>query len=197
MKRFFKAGRSGFTMVELLIVLVIIGILAAVSAPIYSANTKRANASDAVAAMSLIRQAEREYALRNIGAFHVVTDGNLYGDTALNVDLKTAQYFSNAAFGVSTSASAFKAAGTTGLVGNPTAPQDFLITANGYNSADCSAATSVNCAVKAVALASRPGTDLGKMCLEMDNTGRIFINFNANPSGTTNCSGNPTQWEAY
>jgi len=184
-------------MVELLIVMVIIGILAAVAAPIYSANTQRAIASDAVAAMSLIRQAEREYSLRNNGAFLPVTDNLLYGSTAsgngsaLGIDLKVAQYFSNGSFGVSTTATTFRAAGAS-LTIEPSNPVDFRITANGANSAagnqPCSSSAGTNCAINA--------SKASKMCLEMDNAGRIFVNFTAN-DGATDCSANATKWELY
>ena len=54
-------NKQGFTMVELLVVLVIVAILAAVATPIYLANVKRSRASEAVATMALIRQSLRDY----------------------------------------------------------------------------------------------------------------------------------------
>jgi prepilin-type N-terminal cleavage/methylation domain-containing protein len=193
MGKIFKMQKSGFTMVELLIVMVIIGILAAVAAPIYSANTQRAIASDAVSAMSLIRQAEREYSLRNNGGF-VEVDGSTYfiNTSPLSVDLKVAQYFSNGAFIVSTTETSFRAAGNTALTIQPSNPVEFRITANGTNGAtenqQCSSSATTNCAVNA--------SKASNMCLEMDNTGRIFVNFTAN-DGATDCSANPTKWELY
>jgi len=186
MGKIYKAGRSGFTMVELLIVLIIVGILAAVAAPIYSGNTQRAIASDAVAAMSLIRQAEREYALKNNGTFLVVADQALYG-SALNVDLKVAQYFSNGSFGISTP-TVFPVTMDSTLVGYPAGPVDFVIKANGANvtsgNQKCDSTHGTNCAVNADKAAN--------ICLQMDNAGRIFVNY-SDPS----CAASTGTWEKY
>ena len=50
-----------FTLVELLVVLVIVAILAAVATPLYLQNTRKAKASEAVATLGLLRDAERDY----------------------------------------------------------------------------------------------------------------------------------------
>lgn len=55
----------GFTLIELIIVIVIIGILASVGAPMMSSNIQRAKMSEAVAAMGGIRGAERAYYVEN------------------------------------------------------------------------------------------------------------------------------------
>jgi len=54
-------GRRGFTLVELMIVVIIVGILAAVAIPMYTGATDRAKASEAVAALGTIRGAMRVY----------------------------------------------------------------------------------------------------------------------------------------
>ena len=54
-------NQKGFTLVELMIVVVIVGILAAVAIPMYTGSVKRAKASEAVAALGTIRSALRVY----------------------------------------------------------------------------------------------------------------------------------------
>ncbi len=55
-----REGR-GFTLIELIIVIVIIGILASISAPMMARQIQKAKLSEAVAAMGTIRTAERLY----------------------------------------------------------------------------------------------------------------------------------------
>ncbi|MDO8536032.1 MAG: prepilin-type N-terminal cleavage/methylation domain-containing protein [Candidatus Omnitrophota bacterium] len=59
----FKAlhSKKGFTLIELIITITIIGVLAAVAAPIMSANVSRAKRSEAVGAFGAVRTAERLY----------------------------------------------------------------------------------------------------------------------------------------
>jgi len=60
MKKFFR-NEKGFTLVELMIVIVIVGILAAVAVPIYTANIKKAKMSECDAALGTVRTALRVY----------------------------------------------------------------------------------------------------------------------------------------
>ena len=56
-----RKNQGGFTLVELMIVVIIVGILAAVAIPMYQGATERAKASEAVAALGTIRGAMRVY----------------------------------------------------------------------------------------------------------------------------------------
>jgi len=56
----------GFTLIELMIVVIVVGILAAVAIPMYRSNTEDAIATEAAAALGTIRSA-----LRNYNAEHV------------------------------------------------------------------------------------------------------------------------------
>ena len=173
-------NRKGFTMVELLVVLAIIGILAAVATPLYLENTRKAKAAEAVATMGLIRQALRDYRVNNATYFDITSPNTpnalptsvaagvpTPATAGVTVNAGTAQYFSNAAFSVDATAPA------SARFANP-APVDFLITANGANSVAC-AGVLTDCAVKAAEVQGA-GTAYQ---LEMDNSGRIFVSYDA------------------
>ena len=55
----------GFTLVELMITIVIVGVLASVAIPLYQANVKRAKGAEADATMGSIRTALRVYYAEN------------------------------------------------------------------------------------------------------------------------------------
>ncbi|MGE0269536.1 MAG: type IV pilin protein [Candidatus Omnitrophota bacterium] len=173
-----RTNKQGFTMVELLVVLVIIGILAAVATPIFLGNTQKAKASEAVATMSLIRQAQRDYFINN-NSFVVPIGPGEIGLTPENkgvaVNTGVAQYFANDAFEVKVASAA-----TANLFkkddGGPSQAldaQDFVIRVDGSKSIDCSsgAGASKNCALKKA--------EVKDFRLEMDNTGRAYVSYDA------------------
>ena len=79
-----KNKSKGFTLVELMVVVIIVGILAAVAVPIYRQNVKRAMASEGAALLGSVLTAERVYyAEHNTytddeAALGVETTGNKY-----------------------------------------------------------------------------------------------------------------------
>ena len=97
-----RKNQGGFTLVELMIVVIIVGILAAVAIPMYQGATERAKASEAVAALGTIRGALRVYYAEhgtyvnaNFTDGAVVTNGNVL-DVSVN-DL-LGRYFSSACY---------------------------------------------------------------------------------------------------
>jgi type IV pilus assembly protein PilA len=185
-ERIMKSTRSnqGFTLVELLVVMVIIAILAAVATPIYLYNTQRAKASEAVAAMSQIRQALRDNKA-NGGSpayFSIAGSGNGVIQNAINaatpgvaVDTGVAHYFSNGAFSVTVPP------GTDTDFTAPANPVDFLIVANGSTTATVKTAKNQDCSAVSSFCATN-ASEVSSYVLKMDNAGRILVSYDG---GTT------------
>ena len=74
MKRTMRSVQKGFTLIELMIVVAIIGILAAVALPAYQDYTKRAKASEIVLAASSARTCVSEIVLAASSARTCVTE---------------------------------------------------------------------------------------------------------------------------
>ncbi|MBN2565313.1 MAG: prepilin-type N-terminal cleavage/methylation domain-containing protein [Candidatus Eisenbacteria bacterium] len=89
----------GFTLVELLIVVIIVGILAAVAIPLYSQSVDRSKATEAVAALGTIKSAMRNYYAEHVTYVNPnFTDGSLVGSSGIldvdQIDLDS-RYFSS------------------------------------------------------------------------------------------------------
>lgn len=74
-----KKIASGFTLIEMLIVVVIVGIVMAVAIPAYQTHTLKANRADAYAALDEIMKAQERFAYEN-GTY--TTDLTALGYTA-------------------------------------------------------------------------------------------------------------------
>ena len=153
--------KQGFSMIEMLTVIVILGVLLSISVPSYLIHLRRTRAAEAVATMELIRQAEREYFARH-NSYLSVSSPYLKNEPdaanpGLAIDVKTVHYFSNSAFSVAVPGASSHF---------PTAPVDFVIRALGSASTPCGTS---DCAMRQA--------DVATYELEMDNAGRTVVCF--------------------
>ncbi len=81
---------AGFTLVELMVVVIIVGILAAVAVPVYRYNIRRAMASEGMAMVGSVRTAQRVWFAEHDA--YTATWGNLSGQ----VDIGDNKYFATA-----------------------------------------------------------------------------------------------------
>ncbi|MGB9643233.1 MAG: type IV pilin protein [Candidatus Ratteibacteria bacterium] len=79
-----RLNKKGFTLVELMVVVIIVGILASVAVPIYRANIKKAMASEGAALLGSVLTAQRIYYAEyntytsNKAELGIETTGNKY-----------------------------------------------------------------------------------------------------------------------
>jgi len=70
-------GKKGFTLIELMTVVIIVGVLAAVAVPLYRAQVKKAIASEGAALVGSVRSAQRIYYAENDSYTDDMDDLNL------------------------------------------------------------------------------------------------------------------------
>ncbi len=84
---------KGFTLVELVIVIVIVGILSVVAVPIYRGYTRKAMASEGKALLGTVQTSEKVYFAEH-AAFLASTGNDFVSiDTELDVDARSNKYF--------------------------------------------------------------------------------------------------------
>ncbi len=86
-----NTSKSGFTLLELLIVVIIVSILAAVALPQFTKITERSRAAEAVAILGAIRTAQLVY-YQEHGVYR--QEGPWNDPNGLDVDISTSKYFS-------------------------------------------------------------------------------------------------------
>ena len=89
MKNIIKT-KKGFTLVELVIVIVIVGILSVISVPIYRGYVEKAKMTEGNVLLSAIAKAEFAYHVQN-GAFRTVYTTDR--DSVLDIDASSNKYF--------------------------------------------------------------------------------------------------------
>ena len=82
---------KGFTLVELVIVIVIVGILAIVAVPIYRGYTRKAMASEGKSLLGSVQTSQKIY-YAEWGKFYDLT-GTVNYDAVLDVDARANKYF--------------------------------------------------------------------------------------------------------
>lgn len=85
--------KNGFTMTELIVALVVVGILALIAIPSYRGYVKKGIATEGKALINEINAAQQIYYSRN-GKFYAGTEGQQYG-SSFRIDTRKNKYFTD------------------------------------------------------------------------------------------------------
>lgn len=80
MARWLRKDRGGFTMIELMVVVIIVAVLAAVAVPLYTNYIKNSRKSEATARLGAVLTAAKSYYQENSGWPTTATASGFYGD---------------------------------------------------------------------------------------------------------------------
>ena len=190
-----KVNSKGFSMIELLAVLLIIGILSAVAGPLFIANTAKSKVSEAVSGAGAIRSGERTYYSQNGSYFAYATGTEATGEFAtgggsnLGVTIHGNKYFSPKSYTITTFGSGSGGTGTWQTLGGGSAPSsvtsplDFVISVTGSLSQPLSGSDTDGAG--GVSAATLAGNPVYNYVVEMDNAGQVIYTTNYGASGTT------------
>ena len=104
-----RAERGGFTLVELMIVVVIVAILALVAIPGYQSNVAAAKMSEGITGTGVIRTALRTYSVTHSGSYPALSDvdGNGLGAIAVSGNALKGKFFSPENYTINSSAASY------------------------------------------------------------------------------------------
>jgi len=105
---------KGFTLVELVIVIVIVGILSIVAVPIYRGYTRKAMATEGKALLGAIQTAQKIYFAENA---YFSTQTATSFSSSLDVDARSNKYFTAFTISATSGATPSFTASTTGVNG--------------------------------------------------------------------------------